>query len=98
MSPAYRPSWTMYAKVSLERLGISESGSSKRSSIQVPPFTAAPVVGVEVDEVAPPQALRIRMNTAKKEKEIVRKRGLGLLSIVSSYTLEILFRKHGYPP
>jgi hypothetical protein len=67
-------------------LGIKELGSSYRSSVHVPPFTGVPVeVFVEVDdEDAPPQALSISSSIATREKDIIRKRGLGLLSIVSS--------------
>jgi len=67
-------------------LGIKELGSSYRSSVHVPPFTGVPAEVVDdVDDVeAPPQALRISMSIATREKDIIRKRGLGFLSIISS--------------
>jgi len=68
-------------------LGIKELGSSYRSSVHVPPFTGVPAEGVEDDEdedVAPPQALRMSNSIATREKDIIRKRGLGFLNIVSS--------------
>src|SRR5713226_2280113 len=79
----------MAAKVSFEALGMSESGSSNRSSTQVPPLTAVPPpcgVGV-VPVVLPPevQALNSMSSTARAEKDITRKRDLGFLSIVSSW-------------
>jgi len=77
---------TISENVSEEPLGIKELGSSYRSSVHVPPFTGVPAEGVDevdVDEV-PPQALSISSSIATSEKDIIRKRGLGFLSIVSS--------------
>jgi len=67
-------------------LGIKELGSSYRSSVHVPPFTGVPAEGVEDDDEdeAPPQALRMSNSIATREKDIIRKRGLGFLNIVSS--------------
>src|SRR6266567_469299 len=84
---AYSAYIIIAANVSFEALVISESGSSNRSSIQVPPLTGVPalVVGVVVVGVPPVlQALSSRSTTARAEKDILRKRGLGFLSIVSS--------------
>jgi hypothetical protein len=77
---------TISEKVSEEPLVINESGSSNRSSVHVPPLTGVPAEVVEDDDEddAPPQALRIRISIAAMEKDIIRKRGLGFLSIVSS--------------
>jgi hypothetical protein len=77
---------TKSENVSTEPLGIKELGSSYRSSVHVPPLTGVPAEGVDevdVDEV-PPQALSISSSIATREKDIIRKRGLGFLSIVSS--------------
>jgi hypothetical protein len=78
---------TKSENVSDEALGIKESGSSNKSSVHVPPLTGVPaeVLDDEDDEGEPlPQALRISTNIAAREKDIIRKRGLGFLSIVSS--------------
>src|SRR2546421_5179781 len=78
----------MAANVSVEALGISESGSSNRSSIQVPPLTGVPPVedvGVVVVGVPPVlQALSSMSTTARAEKDSMRKRGRGFLNIVPS--------------
>jgi hypothetical protein len=67
-------------------LGIKELGSSYRSSVHVPPLTGVPaeVLDDDDDEDAPPQALSVSSSTATREKDIMSKRGLGFLSIVSS--------------
>jgi hypothetical protein len=51
----------------------------------VPPFTGVPVVDVD-DELgpAPPQALSMSTSSTTREKDIVRKRGLGFVRIISS--------------
>src|SRR3989442_8659904 len=88
MSGAYRPYMTIAANVSFEALGRSESGSSNRSSIQVPPFTGVPPSeGVLAPGAAPPQALSNRLSMNKKEKAIIN--GRNFLSIMSS-----LIEKH----
>jgi hypothetical protein len=74
----------MSEKVSDEALGISESGSSYRSSVQVPPFTGVPVVVVEDGVVGAPHALNTKISSEKRERTIAREWGLGLLSIRSS--------------
>jgi hypothetical protein len=68
------------ANVSEEPLGIREFGSSKRSSVQVPPLTALPVVGV-LPGAGALQALSKRISAAAREKAIIRVRNGGLLSI-----------------
>src|SRR2546421_9423173 len=73
---------TITADVSEEPLGIREFGSSKRSSVQVPPLAALPLVGVLAGAGAP-QALSKRISTAAREKAIIRDRDGGLLSIKS---------------
>jgi hypothetical protein len=77
---------TISENVSEEPLGIKELGSSYRSSVHVPPLTGVPAEGVvdDVDVDDPPQALSISSSIATREKDIIRKRGLGFLSIVSS--------------
>jgi len=77
---------TKSENVSEEPLGIKELGSSYRSSVHVPPFTGVPAEGVEDDDddEAPPQALSMSNSIATREKDIIRKRGLGFLSIISS--------------
>jgi hypothetical protein len=77
---------TKSENVSEEPLGIKEGGSSYRSSVQVPPFTGVPAEGVDEDDEdeAPPHALRMSNSIAMMEKDIIRRRGLGFLSIVSS--------------
>jgi hypothetical protein len=77
---------TIFEKVSEEALGINESGSSYRSSVQVPPLTGVPaeVLDDDDEDEAPPQALRMSNSIATREKDIIRKRGLGFLSIISS--------------
>jgi hypothetical protein len=42
-------------------------------------------VVVDDDDDAPPHALRRSISTATREKDIVRKRGLGFMGIFSSY-------------
>jgi len=77
---------TKSENVSEEPLGIKELGSSYRSSVHMPPFTGVPAEGVEDDDddEAPPQALSMSNSIATREKDIIRKRGLGFLSIISS--------------
>src|SRR5215471_3866288 len=75
----------MSENVSDEALVMSESGSSYRSSIQVPPLTAVPPPGGGVPGVGAPQALSTRISNARKENAIIRDRGFGLLSIISSF-------------
>jgi hypothetical protein len=53
----------------------------------VPPFTGVPAE--ELEELLegpeePPQALSIKSNTVRAEKDAISKRDLGFLSIVSS--------------
>ncbi len=52
----------------------------------MPPFTGVPAEEDEDDDEFedPPQALRMSTSIATREKDIIRKRGLGFLSIVSS--------------
>jgi len=63
----------MSENVSDEALGISESGSSYKSSIQVPPLTGVPAEGVD-EGVVPPelQAARIRNSTERAAKDNLR--------------------------
>src|SRR5437879_13892816 len=88
---------TITADVSEEPLGIKEFGSSKRSSVQVPPLTALPVAGVLAGAGAP-QALSKRISTAAREKAIIRDRDGGVLSIKSSSIKEQRFEEQVYPP
>src|SRR6266702_4042770 len=85
-SGAYIVVSTISENVSEEALGSKESGSSYRSSVHVPPLTGVPADGVEDDDEdeAPPHALSISNSIATREKDIIRKRGLGFLSIISS--------------
>ena len=73
---------TITANVSEEPLGIREFGSSKRSSVQVPPLKTLPA-GV-LPGAGAPQAPSKRISTAAMEKAIIRDRNGGLLSIKSS--------------
>jgi hypothetical protein len=77
---------TKSENVSEEPFGIKELGSSYKSSVHVPPLTGVPaeVVDDDDEDEAPPQALRISNSIATREKDIMRKRGLGFLSIFSS--------------
>src|SRR5437660_144250 len=89
---------TMSANVSDGTLGRSELGSSNRSSIQVPPLTALPPPGGGVPGVGAPQALSTRISNARKENAIIRDRGFGLLSIISSLDkITNTLEKQGYP-
>jgi hypothetical protein len=64
----------MSEKVSVEALGINESGSSYRSSIQVPPLTGAELVPEDVLPlvVGVPQALNSRISADTREKAIMK--------------------------
>src|SRR6266699_1831782 len=88
---------TITANVSEEALGIREFGSSKRSSVQVPPLTSLPVAGV-LPGAGAPQAPSKRISTAAMEKAIIRDRDGGLLSIKSSLIKQQSFEEQGYPP
>jgi hypothetical protein len=44
----------------------------------------AEVLDDDDEDEAPPQALRMSNSIATREKDIIRKRGLGFLSIISS--------------
>ena len=76
----------MSENVSEDALGISELGSSNRSSVHVPPLTGVPppLLDGALPGLGAPHAASSRSSPAKKEKAIMRDRGLGLLSIVSS--------------
>src|SRR5579875_1774754 len=77
----------MSEKVSDEALGIRESGSSYRSSVQVPPLTGVPADGVPLLPglvVGAPHALNSKISSEKRERTIAREWGLVLLSIRSS--------------
>src|SRR5438552_3827307 len=87
---------TITAKVSEEPLGIREFGSSKRSSVQVPPLTPLPA-GV-LPGAGAPQAPSKRISTAAMEKAIIRDRDGGLLSIKSSLIKWQSFEEQVYPP
>jgi hypothetical protein len=61
---------------------MSESGSSYKSSIQVPPFTGVPVLPCWFDPCwEAPQALNSSTSTDMSEKAIMTNRGfLGIIS------------------
>ena len=74
----------MSENVSDEALGIRESGSSYKSSVQVPPLTGVPPPVEGGGVLGAPHALNQRISSEQKDKTISRERGLDLLGIRSS--------------
>jgi hypothetical protein len=75
----------MSEKVSVEALGINESGSSYRSSTQVPPLTGAALdEDVELLFVGVPHALNSRISADASDMAIIKIEGTGRLGIMSS--------------
>jgi hypothetical protein len=83
----------MLEKVSEDAFGINESGSSYRSSTQVPPFT-----GAELDEAAVlplegvPQAASNNTRADISERENMRSRDPGFLSILILLQCDCTFK------